>query len=218
MNIISHRGFWKNPSEKNGVAAFMRAIKCGYGIETDVRDDRGELVISHDIPYGGCQLLHDFLKDYIKFSSSQKYCPWLAINIKSDGLQGEIKKQLLEHKVKNYFVFDMSIPDTLGYIRHGIKCFVRQSEFDVIPELMDGYDGVWIDQFNSTWFNEEVLCEHYKDGFLTCIVSPEIHGRDYAVCWDLLKRTIKRCSDKKRSDMMLCTDYPDIADNYFNGN
>lgn len=41
MKIISHRGFWHNPSEKNTEMAFCRSFELGFGTETDVRDSLG---------------------------------------------------------------------------------------------------------------------------------------------------------------------------------
>jgi glycerophosphoryl diester phosphodiesterase len=49
LKIISHRGFWITPSEQNTEVAFIRALECGFGIETDIRDVSGDLVISHDM-------------------------------------------------------------------------------------------------------------------------------------------------------------------------
>ena len=49
MEIISHRGLWNNTREKNSTQAFKRSFGFKIGTETDIRDYRGELVISHDI-------------------------------------------------------------------------------------------------------------------------------------------------------------------------
>lgn len=49
-NIIAHRGFWKIASEKNSLVAFERAFSNGYGVETDIRDLMGGLVVEHDLP------------------------------------------------------------------------------------------------------------------------------------------------------------------------
>ena len=217
LEIISHRGFWKNPSEQNRKKAFIRSLENGFGIETDVRDYCGELVISHDIPNGECLSWCDFLKEYVDISSRIKETPWLAINIKSDGLQEKVKVQLMKYNIKNYFVFDMSIPDTLSYLNQNIRCFVRQSEFEQLPMVMKGYEGVWLDQFNSTWFNEDILYKNAKNNLKLCIVSPELHGRDYSECWKLIKKVIKKKLDTKEFKVMICTDYPDIAEEYFNG-
>ena len=52
MIIISHRGYWKEPAEKNQPVAFHRSFDLGFGTETDLRDNTGQLVIAHDMPRG----------------------------------------------------------------------------------------------------------------------------------------------------------------------
>ena len=64
MKILSHRGYWKAPIEKNTREAFVRSFALGFGTETDIRDYMGELVISHDIPRGGEINFDAFLVKY----------------------------------------------------------------------------------------------------------------------------------------------------------
>ena len=61
MRIISHRGYWNTPAEKNTIHAFQRSFALGFGTETDIRDLKGELVISHDMPIGDEIRFEDFL-------------------------------------------------------------------------------------------------------------------------------------------------------------
>ena len=49
MEIIAHRGFWKSIEEKNTFDALEKAIKEGYGFETDFRDCGGQILISHNL-------------------------------------------------------------------------------------------------------------------------------------------------------------------------
>ena len=89
MEIISHRGFWNNTRGKNSVHAFVSALSSGFGIETDVRDYDGNLVISHNIPNENSQTVDSFLNSFSKSENNYNLC--LAINIKSDGLQSKVK-------------------------------------------------------------------------------------------------------------------------------
>ncbi|MFQ6343008.1 hypothetical protein [Campylobacter sp. VTCC 70190] len=41
MQILSHRGYWKNKEEKNSIVAFERSLTKMYGLETDLRDNGG---------------------------------------------------------------------------------------------------------------------------------------------------------------------------------
>ena len=52
LEILAHRGYWKLEKEKNTLYAFEKAFDKYFGIETDLRDAQGEIVISHDIPLG----------------------------------------------------------------------------------------------------------------------------------------------------------------------
>ena len=60
MRILAHRGYWKKPEEKNSKTAFLRALEFGFGIETDLRDSGGQVVVSHDMPRGGEMTLEQF--------------------------------------------------------------------------------------------------------------------------------------------------------------
>ena len=209
MNIIAHRGYWKIRSEMNTNIAFERALDNGFGIETDIRDYCGELVISHDIPTSESQKFDDFLKLYnqtIKIDCLKK--PWLAINIKSDGLQDKVKKVLHDNKIINYFVFDMSVPDMLNYAHNNINFFIRQSEYEPLVNNINKCNGVWLDQFESTWFDHKILeacCIEYTN---VCLVSPELHGRNYPELWDMIKNSAN-------SRLMICTDEPALAKEFF---
>lgn len=101
MEIISHRGYWKTPDEKNKTVAFKRSFSLGFGTETDIRDFDGELVISHDIANQECISFDDFLNIY-KMETGNNRCT-LALNIKADGLQYKAKEILDKYKVDNYF-------------------------------------------------------------------------------------------------------------------
>ncbi|MGL9773851.1 MAG: hypothetical protein ACR5LG_07810 [Sodalis sp. (in: enterobacteria)] len=101
MEILSHRGYWKQPAEKNSTAAFIRSFDLGYGTETDLRDFDGQLVISHDMP-GSSALAVDDL--FTLYNSSKCSCrPTLALNVKADGLQKLAKEKLNQYNIKNYF-------------------------------------------------------------------------------------------------------------------
>ena len=64
MKILAHRGFWKTDSEKNSKVAIERAIKNGFGFETDFRDYGGQILISHNPPVGNEMTAEDVFKMY----------------------------------------------------------------------------------------------------------------------------------------------------------
>ena len=90
MRIIAHRGYWIKPNEKNTAIAFERALRLNFGIETDIRDVQGKLVVSHDMPSGGEMDFSDFLDLCLLYSKARP----LALNIKSDCLHDELRNIL----------------------------------------------------------------------------------------------------------------------------
>jgi hypothetical protein len=207
MLIISHRGFWKSQEEKNSIASFERSFRLGFGVETDIRDRNGEIVISHD-PSDGQSLLAD--KFFSLYARQGKELT-LALNIKADGLQMKLASALSACKVKDYFAFDMSIPDMIGYIEYNIDVFTRQSEVEITPVLYEKCKGVWIDCLNSNWIDESTIRSHLRNGKKVCLVSPELHRRPHKEEWERLRKMTTAAS----SDVILCTDYPEQAREYF---
>lgn len=188
--------------------AFDRAISLGYGIETDVRDFGGRLVISHDSPDENSLLAEIFFR---LVSSCSMSIP-LAINVKSDGLQVLLKSLLDQFRFQNYFVFDMSVPDGWQYVQQGLNVYSRQSEFEPVPSLFPQAAGIWVDCFlDDTWITERVLEGHLSLGKKICVVSPELHHRPHIDFW----KRLSSMPFAKHDDIMICTDYPDEARRFF---
>ncbi len=197
--FLSHRGQWDDLSDQNSLAALTRSFRNGFGIETDVRDRNGALVISHDLPTGGEVAFDDVLHAQCEHRAGP-----LAINIKADGLQQLIATALAKFDNSNYFVFDMAIPDALTYHRAGMRFFTRQSEYEREPVLYAEASGVWLDCFLTEWFDDQTIAGHLAAGKNVCIVSPELHGRDHRPAWDAWATWNSLRSD----DVMICTDHP----------
>ena len=211
MIIISHRGYWKLSSEKNTALAFKRSFSLGYGTETDIRDYKGSLVISHDIPDESSLSIDSFFEIYNQYDVKGP----LALNVKSDGLQKLIKEKLNEYKVSNYFFFDMSIPDTLGYLSEKLNTFVRVSEYETLNDLYEDADGVWIDGFKENIITESLLEKIISDGKRAGIVSADLHKNDPATQWKLLKSF--KTNILQSSNIILCTDLPEKSSEFFYG-
>lgn len=209
MISISHRGYWLTSAEKNSVEAFRRSFSQGYGTETDIRDFNGELVISHDIPNKDCLLFEDFLKLFISYDHTLT----LALNIKSDGLAKKINEYLLFYNVNNYFCFDMSIPDTLAYLKENMNVYMRRSEYESESELFQCAKGVWLDSFKHDNFQCENIINYMEKGKSVCIVSPELHRRNEKILWNGIKSLSVDVFNSTK--LMLCTDKLDKASEYF---
>lgn len=207
VHILSHRGYWKTAPEKNTNVAFDRSFQAGFGTETDLRDFTGRVVISHDPPKDAGISFDSFLQKHRSIDSALP----LALNIKSDGLSPLVREMLIQYEVKNYFVFDMSIPDSIGYLRANIRFFSRQSEYEPEPAFYDDCSGVWLDCFRSIWYGMDLIQRHLRNGKQVCLVSPELHGRDRSELWDRLKEI----DHSDFEGLMLCTDVPEEAQKQF---
>lgn len=206
MRIISHRGWWLSPEEKNTMAAFERSFANGYGTETDVRDLDGQLVISHDMPRAQAALP---LQPVLELA--QRHRVPLAINIKSDGLAAALRKQLDAFPAIDWFVFDMSVPDMRGHLAAGNPTYTRCSDVEPTPAYLSGAAGVWLDALDAPWLDAQEIARVLAWGKPVCLVSPELHRRDPLALWDELR------SLPDTSLLTLCTDLPDQASQHLLG-
>jgi hypothetical protein len=207
LNIIAHRGYWLNASEKNTTIAFSRALQHGFGIETDFRDFDGMLVVSHDPPSASSMKISEFVNLYQDYPISAP----IALNIKSDGLYELVIDFMQRAKFKNAFVFDMAVPDMRGYINKNIPIFTRLSEYERHPALLESCKGIWLDAFESEWYDKKIITNLLNQDKQIAIVSSELHGRSYASLWDLIKD-----NHLHRNPLIsICTDFPLQAKEFF---
>jgi len=209
VKLLSHRGYWKHAVEKNTETAFRRSFSFGFGTETDIRDYGGELVVSHDPPSGGEMPFSKLLAIYAEYAANIP----LALNVKADGLQSMLVEYFKTYSGE-WFFFDMSVPDALGYVKAGLPVFARVSEYEKVPCFYEEAVGIWIDSFHCDWYDEDILESFLADDKSICIVSPELHGRDHLALWKRLSRM--RCC--RESKISICTDLPDVAAVFFGEN
>jgi len=207
MLMLSHRGLWADPAHRNTLAAFEWSFAAGFGVELDVRDADGRLVVSHDPARSPSVALDEFLSLY---RDQGRGLP-VAMNIKSCGLSGQLARQLTAAGLSHYFVFDMAVPDALDYIARGMRVFTRQSEFEPTPSFYDEAQGVWLDGFKSDWIAEQTVAEHLRAGKKVALVSPELHGREAEPIW----RRYAGMACAHTDDVLLCTDHPVQAQRWF---
>ena len=205
MKIISHRGFWQIPSEKNTVTAFKRSLDGNFGFETDIRDYNSKLTISHDVPDSSSLYLTEVLN---LINDNGVLLAW---NVKADGLVSIIQKTFSEELFKQSVFFDMSIPETLNYKKNNLPYLVRLSEYETLNNLYEDSKGVWIDSFENNWLNYELIERIINDDKYVIIVSAELHKRDNKEQWKFL-RDFSQISNEK---IVLCTDYPTLAKEFF---
>lgn len=194
--------------------AFRRAFEAGHGIELDVRDHEGRAVVSHDPARGGATSLEDVLA----LSRAIHGAGTIAINVKADGLQALIAEALKTHGVDDYFVFDMSIPDLIGYRKRGLRFFARQSDVEPVPQGIQGAAGIWIDGFEKDWYDFHACGQHLAKRLELAFVSPELHGREHLAYWQALRGWLNGAGPGADRRIWLCTDFPDDARTFFDVN
>lgn len=207
MKILAHRGYWNDQIERNSPEALYASLKHGYGFESDIRDYQGRLVISHNIAEETSQNAEEVFS-WLE-ENQDRFC--FAINIKADGLKELLQKQLVEKHIKNYFLFDMSVPQMVEFQQMGLTCFTRQSEVEQNPVMYETAAGIWIDGFwGNDWISESLLQGHISKGKSICLVSPELHGQEPLPFWTRLKTF-----EISWNRIFLCTDIPDAAAKFF---
>ena len=203
MEIISHRGYWGDRSERNQAVAFHRSFDLGFGTETDVRDLGGQLVISHDMPTGTEMSL-----DALLTIMGGRNLP-LAINIKADGMAAAVKEKFERAGHTNWFVFDMAVPDMRSYLQQGVATYTRLSEVEPSPAWINQAAGIWLDGFEGEWYSNAEIEALLAQGLKVCVVSPELHGRPHEPLWSRLLDL------RNTAGLTLCTDLPETAQHYF---
>jgi glycerophosphoryl diester phosphodiesterase len=207
--VLAHRGIWTAPSEKNSLEALKRALARGYGIETDIRDLDGNLVISHDPPrFSTCLPLASLFELYVSVNATG----YLALNIKADGLAKPLKTLLELHRIETAFVFDLSVPDMVSYLELGFSVFTRRSDVELAPAFYKKCAGVWIDSFDVMYSPSAWGREALNDGKSIALVSPELHDRSHLQAWQDWRYELSPFGD---DSVMICTDFPEDAEAFF---
>ena len=182
----------------------MQTFQNGFGIETDLRDYQEQLVISHNVATPASPLAQALFEAY----RAADCTAFLALNIKADGIQDLLKPLLDRYQIKNYALFDMSVPEMVVYEKMHLNFFSRQSELETQPVLYDKACGVWMDEWAEDWISAKAVLEHLENGKYVGIISPEIHGRNPMHLWGELQQI-------KDDKVLLCTDVPLEARRFF---
>jgi hypothetical protein len=131
------------------------------------------------------------------------------VNIKADGLAVLVTRAMGTYDIRDWFVFDMSVPDMRNCLDEGIPVFARVSEVEKDPPWIGEVAGIWFDSFTGEHYDTKRIGAYLSAGKRVCLVSPELHKRPYEAVW----RVIKTLSDEP--GLMLCTDHPEQARQFF---
>jgi len=143
------------------------------GIEFDIRDSNGHIIVQHD-PFLDGQLLTDFVK----------YCPsdkFYIVNVKSEGIEQDAINILESHNISTFFLLDCSIPSIIKLKNKGERrTCVRFSEYeslDTIQLMKDVVTWVWIDVFTKMPLNKDIYTILKSYNLKLCLVSPELQNQ-----------------------------------------
>jgi len=205
MEIIAHRGFLDGPT-KPVDGQLNAALSLGFGVEFDIRDSSDGIILAHD-PWEPAPM------SLGRFLSTLPAAGTLAINIKSCGLASRVRKEIDAYGIspERCFFFDMAVPDHLVYPRHSLPAYARLSEIEPLGDFALKADGIWLDAFFSTWWDDALVARLLQRGLKVCVVSPELHRRERGPTWDALRKA----GLGGHSGLSLCTDYPREARNFF---
>lgn len=131
--------------------------------------------------------------------------------MKSDGLASEMVEALAAREIQSYFIFDMSVPDSLHYFKLNARVYTRRSEFESESELDRSAAGVWFDSFTGR-DDAKLMSLAVALPLESALVSPELHGRDHRTAWASWLAT----PGFDHAGIALCTDFPDEAHAFFN--
>ena len=172
----------------------IKEINPKFGLEIDIHNYNNKLVLAHDHPNEQSIKLEDFITHIPKNSL-------LAINIKNEEVEAELKIILSRSKTTNYFTFDWPVTSLRNAINHDLNCAFRLSEYekDIVPNC----PWVWLDSFNGIWYDADFLISLKKSGIKLAIVSPELHNREADI------NKVKDIVNAVKVDAM-CTDIPEF--------
>jgi hypothetical protein len=98
-----------------------------------------------------------------------------------------------------------------AHITVGNPVFARMSEVESQIPWFDLVNGIWLDSFDDEWFDEGFIRDLIMQGKRVCVVSSELHDRSHLKLW----KSLLSLSDN--DSLILCTDLPEQAQNFFAG-
>lgn len=162
MQIIAHR--------INSIAN-LQETSVEFGVEVDIRSHGSNLIIHHD-PFESGELFDDWMKEFRHKT--------LILNVKEEGLEPSLIKNMSDHKCEDFFFLDQSFPFLVKYAEacKG-RSAVRFSEFEgieTVVSLSGRVDWVWVDCFSKMPLDRNNFALLKENAFKICLVSPELHG------------------------------------------
>lgn len=143
----------------------LKQIPKEYGCEIDIRTNGSKLILNHD-PFTKGDDFTDYLDEYKNGT--------LVLNIKENGIEDIVLKEVRLRGIKSYFLLDVEFPYLFSSSKKGERNIaVRFSEMEPIENLTlfkSKFDWVWIDTISKFPVNNKNK-NHLKN-YKTCLVCP----------------------------------------------
>ena len=183
----------------------LQSVPIEFGVEVDIRSWGEKLIIHHE-PFIKGESFKEWLKSF-------KH-KMLILNVKEEGLEGQIISLMSDNNIKDYFFLDQSFPFLIKTTSFGeSRCAVRVSEFESIETAMSlsgKVDWIWVDCFSHFPLTLTNARRLQIDGkFKLCFVSPELQGRTDVNYIENFRREVESLGIKGDA---VCTKYPDLWD------
>lgn len=148
----------------------LKTIPITFGVEIDLRDKDGTLILQHD-PFKDGENFMDWCQEY-------KHA-LLICNIKSEGIEWKVQEILKQFNIDKYFFLDSSMPMIMKLIKSGeTNIAIRYSEVEKDCDYFLGKcKWLWVDCF--TTYPE--VPKKYKDGYKICRVGPNLQGHSWNI-------------------------------------
>lgn len=175
----------------------MKTVDKRFGMEVDVRERNGKIIMEHDAFKDG-QLFEDLLVEY-------KH-RFIAVDIKCEGIETAVAELLKKYGIKDYFLLGMTLPWSIKLINSGMRNisfhFSEIEPLGTAKNMVGKADWVWVDCFTKLPFDMESY-SFLKRHFKICLGSPDMLGR---------KQDIKTYKEQLKEMPVdaVCTDYPEL--------
>tara|TARA_B100000424_G_C22678448_1_gene371776 strand:+ start:15 stop:608 length:594 start_codon:yes stop_codon:yes gene_type:complete len=196
MIIIKHR--------VNTISS-LKKTQENLGVEIDLRSKNKQLYLHHD-PFKNGVLFSKWLRHY-KHS-------FIVLNVKEEGLEKEILRELKKRKVKNFFFHDQTFSTVLKNMKK-TKVSIRYSEFEELKKinfLFRSIKWIWIDHFKNFELKKNFYFYLKKKKVKICIVSPELVNIKHV---NKIQSLIKNLKKQKISIDAVCTKKPKLWAEYY---
>lgn len=220
--LLAHRANLRgpDPAHENTLEACARALKLGFGLETDLRRaSDGRFYIAHD------PAPHSPANDFAAFSELfRRYADRvIAMNVKELGYEADLIALHAAGALGDrafYFDFELLEPAAPGGAQRILRTLPGGAETVLAARLSDRGETleqclgipaqvVWADEFDSLWLTEDHVRAVHEAGREFYAISPELHG------FPQPERRRRWREFARWGIDGLCTDYPVEAAGFF---